>query len=182
MLLFSSVTTGDIVKNKLEEIYRLYHKHLFYVAYSILKDYHESEDMVQYAILKISDNIEKIDEVKCIKTKRFISTIIRNLSINAYNLRKRRGTVAIEKLENILVDKSTVSPEQYILRIDQVEYIARQLRLLKSEYVYVLILKYTHEYSNNEIAKLLNISKGNVRVKLTRARRALHILIERNKY
>ena len=71
--------------NKLEQLYFLYHKEMFYVAYAILKDYHEAEDVVQTTILKLSSRLEKIKTVKCDRTRAFVVIIVRNLSINIYN-------------------------------------------------------------------------------------------------
>lgn len=52
---------------------------MYVTAYSILKDHHDSEDMVQEAILKLSVNLHKILDIKCKKTRSFLDIIVRNL-------------------------------------------------------------------------------------------------------
>ena len=70
---------GEDTCNKLEQLYFLYHKEMFYIAYTILKDYHEAEDVVQTTILKLSPRLERIKNVNCTKTRAFLIIIVRNL-------------------------------------------------------------------------------------------------------
>jgi RNA polymerase sigma-70 factor (ECF subfamily) len=177
VLIFLLVIEDDEVRNKIEEIYHLHNQDLFYVAYNILKDYHEAEDVVQTTILKLADHLDKIPNIKDNVTKAFVVMIARNIAKNIYNRRKSREVVPIEEYENILVDETNISPEQYILRLDNGNWVAKQLTLIKPEYADVLTMRYTYEYSNKEIAKLIEISEGNVRIRLLRAKKALHKII-----
>ncbi|ANW99790.1 hypothetical protein CSTERTH_12495 [Thermoclostridium stercorarium subsp. thermolacticum DSM 2910] len=56
MLITGIVMDNEPVRNKIEEIYREYRKLLFYTAYSILKDYHEAED-VAYLLNTTEGNV-----------------------------------------------------------------------------------------------------------------------------
>ena len=85
MLLFGIVIDDEVTRNKIEEIYRVYRNLLFYTAYCILKDYHEAEDVVHTAIIKLCSHIDKIDDIECNKTKAFLVIIVRNIAINVYN-------------------------------------------------------------------------------------------------
>ena len=182
MLLFLAVIEDETARNKLEEIYYLYSKDLFYVAFDILNDYYEAEDVVQSSILKLSNHLENIVDVNCYRTKGFVVTIARNIAINIYNQRKRRVSVNIEEVENVLSDESDVNPELCLLRLDNGKRIAKQLASIKPKYADILTLKYTYEYSHREIAVMLNMSESNVRTKLTRARKALHDILGGEKY
>jgi len=177
MLIFLLAIEDNEVRNKLEEIYHLYNRDLFYVSYAILKDYHEAEDVVQSTILKLADNLDKITDTKENKTRAFVVMIARNISKNIYNRRKNRELSPIEEYEDILIDESNISPEQYILRLDNGCWVAKQLALIKPEYADILTMRYTYEYSNKEIGNLIEISEGNVRIRLLRAKKALHKII-----
>lgn len=100
MIIFLSVIEDDHLRSLLEEVYLLYKKELLYVANDILHDYHEAEDVVQTAIIKFSDYLEKNMSPKCHKTEALIVIIVRNLSINTYNQRKNRKTATVEVLND----------------------------------------------------------------------------------
>lgn len=177
MLLFLSVIENEVIRTHLEDIYYLYKKELWYVAKGILHDEYEAEDVVQTALIKVSEYIDEDMDVKCNKTKGLMVIIVRNLSINIYNQRKRRATINIDGLEEVLADESNEAPETYVLRLDQSKWIADQLSQVKREYADIMTLKYVYEYSNKEISEMLSISEGNVRIRITRAKKALQKII-----
>ncbi len=176
MLAFLMVIEDENIRNKLEQLYLLYRKDLFYEANRILNDYHEAEDVVQNAIIKISSQLKKISEVKCNKTKTFLVIIVRNISINIYNQRKNRKTISIDNIVEILPDDD-ITPELHMIRLEKSEDIAKLLARLDSSYADILTLKYFHECTNAEIANLIDLTEGNVRVKLCRARQSLKKLL-----
>lgn len=180
MLIFGIIIDDEFTRHKIEELYRLYRKLLFYTAYSILKDYHEAEDVVHSAIIKICNHLDKLEDIKCNKTKAFLVIIVRNIAINVYNKKKRISHLATEGL--IDIDDSYINPEEYMLKLENAEWIAGKLALLNSEYADILVLRYTYQLSFEEIAYLLNTSEGNVRVKLHRARKALHKIMKGEYY
>ncbi len=61
----------------------------YWTAYDILKDHYEAEDVVQDAMIKVANIIDGIEDVNCNKTRALIVIIVRNLSFNIYNRRKR---------------------------------------------------------------------------------------------
>ena len=59
MISFLLTIENEKARSKLEEIYETYHKDMYITAFSILKNHHESEDIVQDAILRVSKNLHK---------------------------------------------------------------------------------------------------------------------------
>jgi RNA polymerase sigma-70 factor (ECF subfamily) len=55
---------------------------------------------------------------------------------------------------------------------------AEQLKKINPIYIDAITLKYYYGYSNDEIAELLNISEGNIRVRLHRAKQALKEILQ----
>lgn len=170
------VIENEEVRSKLEQIYISYRKDALWTAYNILKDEHEAEDVVQEAIIKISSIIEKIDTIECNKTRGLFVIIVRNLSINRYNRRKQISPIPYD--EKIEIQSEGLSLEEEIIRLDQAKLIAEKLEEINPSYVDILTLKYYHEYSNSEISKLLNITEGNIRARLHRAKRAIKEILE----
>ena len=177
MILFLTVIEDSVIRHCLEVLYLQYHKELWYVAKSILKDEHEAEDVVQTAFIRVAKYIDKNFDPNCNKSKALIVIIVRNLAKDVYNQRKRRSTIPIEEVEYGLEDQSVETPEIHVLRLDQSREVAKKLTAIKPDYSDILTLRYTYDYSDMEIAALLDIKEGNVRARLSRARKALHSII-----
>ncbi len=93
---------------KLERLFLLYEQPMYRVAYSILNSVWQAEDAVSLAFVKLSENIDRIDEPESEKTKRYVKKIIRNTSIDLYRKNKRESKYlksSDEKYESVRDDK-----------------------------------------------------------------------------
>lgn len=176
MLTFLLVIQDEVTRNKLEEIYLAYHNKMFTVAENILHDSHEAEDMVQDAILKISDHIEKINEINCKKTGCLVVTIVRNRSFDAYKRRKKVIRLDNEEMELKMNDNENLI-EKHMIDFERSREMAKRLKQINESYADVIMLRYYHEFSPAEIADVLNIKESNVYARLSRARASLKELL-----
>ncbi|NLZ54121.1 MAG: RNA polymerase sigma factor [Thermoanaerobacteraceae bacterium] len=140
MLLFTTIE-NDYSRDKLELLYCKYHKFVYHIAYSILKDCHLAQDVVQSVFIKLIDNIDKIDKIDCNKTKAFIVIISRNLSINLYRKRNKHNVVELENLEEVLPDSSQ-SIDDKIISDEVLDRISWNIKKLNEPYADILTLKY----------------------------------------
>ncbi|WP_242965273.1 RNA polymerase sigma factor [Petroclostridium xylanilyticum] len=145
---------------------------MFYVANRILNDERLAEDAVHQAFLKILENFDKVGEISCHKIKSYVVTMVRNNAINMYNRRKRYAAIPLEEL------KFSIAEEKQEQTGD-LDYLAEAILKLPVIYKDVLTLKYVQEFSNEEIAKMLDISEATVRKRLERAKRRLEEILER---
>lgn len=152
-------------KRKIEQLYEKYRKPLFFTAIKILGDKHLAEDAVQDTFIKIFENLNKIDDIHCCKTKNYITSIATNHSFNLYCKRKQHA-VPVDEIEKLAADYM----ESKMEKIDSFEEIVKKLPVIYRE---ILTLKYLYEYTNAEIAESLHISKVNVRKRLERAKKEL---------
>lgn len=182
MFTFLLMIEDEQERNKLEELYLTYRKELFYTAYQILHDYHDAEDVIQSAFIKIYKYLDKISEINCKKTRGYLVIIVRNLSYDRYKEKKR--TLPVDFLDETAVETeiSDSSLEEYILNLEAGKELAEALTKLKTRDADIMTLKYYYEYSLTEIADLMNLSNDMVSVRITRAKKALKkILSERGK-
>ncbi|MGL5695202.1 MAG: RNA polymerase sigma factor [Peptostreptococcaceae bacterium] len=173
MLLYLSLIETEEDKIKFEDIFNNYKKTMYYVANSILKDEHYSHDAVQNSFLKIIKHIDKIEDVKCNKTKAFIVTIVKSSSIDIYRkLQREKNKVQklereIQGFENEAYDINTLpnKVEVAILKLPE-------------RYKQVFFLKYSHGLHDNKIAELLDISPPTVRTRIKRGKEKLKIILD----
>lgn len=170
------IISDESERKKLDDIYNCYRRDMFITAYSILKDYQAAEDAVQNAIIKIYNYLDKISEVKCKKTRSYIVIIVRSLCIDY--CRAKKDMDSFDDIRETL-QNGEMNLEDYILRIEKSDEIARQLNRLHRPYTDILVLRYYHELSITEISDLLDISENNVHVRLHRALSALRYILEK---
>lgn len=181
MLIFAMLVSSEEDRTKLEQIYIKYKKLMYYIAMDILKDTHESEDVVQNSIIKTAKYIEKIDDINSNKTKHLIVTIVKSTAIDIYRKNRKNNTIDIDVVENVIESKD-IPLDDLIIDIEKSEKLAERLAELKNEYADILTLKYYHQFNDNEIANILNLKPGNVRTRLHRAKIALKNLMDKEQY
>lgn len=162
MLVYLQMIETPEDRTKFELLYLEYKGLMYHVAFGILNNEFDAEDAVHQAFVKVAENIQKVDEPVCVKTKSYLVTIVENISINVWSYKSRHKEVSF--------DDNTVGL--------QVEYrgpdgLALCMSKLPPRYREVLTLKYHHGFTNKEIARMLSISYDNVRKLEQRARDSL---------
>lgn len=170
MLLYLALIDTPENKSKFEQIYRTYEKTMFYVANRILKDTYLSEDAVHQAFLRIIDNLDKINEIDCHKTKGFIVTIIQNIAIDLYRKRKRENCISFDEIEIFVEDMVSTD----IIFENEIE---QAIAKLPVNYLVVFKLKYSQGYSDKEISEILHITESNVRKRIERGKKKLEKML-----
>lgn len=159
-----------------EDIYSLYSEKMYLIAYDILKNHHDAEDCVQETIVKIIDKIERFKEAKHQNyLKKLIVIACRNIAINKYNENKRKKrsqfstTLYDDKNEIVDIPDMAENVEKIVLSECNYAYIKQLIDKLDPIYRDVMVLK-SMQFSNEEIAYMMNISIELVRKRYSRAR------------
>ncbi|GAB6107318.1 RNA polymerase sigma factor [Fusibacter bizertensis] len=168
-------------KNLLEKIYLTYLKEMYYIAYSILNNPHDAQDVVQSAIIKVIPYIKIIDDVKCRKTKYLIATIVKSTAIDLYRKKNNHPLIDIESISD-LPDQDLLAIDDIVIKLSEANVITEKLAKLDSKHADILILKYFYEFQDKEIADILRISYTNVRVRINRAKSRLKKLIHNDQF
>jgi len=178
-MLFLAAIEDEQDRSKVEALYARYSKDMFKVAYRVLKDYQSAQDAVQAAFINIINNLEKISEIDCNRTRAFVVIIVRNISINLYRKGKKICNMELEALDEILPDDGK-AVEEIVIDSEMLNLIASKIKELYPPYSDIISLKYFYQYTNEEIAALLNITEENVRTRLHRARQSFFKLLSQD--
>lgn len=171
MIAFIMTIENEEDRDKITEIYKLYSGTMLYIANSILNEIHLAEDVVSEAFIKIIDNLEKIDEVDCYRTRGFVVIITRNVAIDMLRKQRKHQTVSFEEhdedigYEELAFDNISIK--------ESCDKIMSCIKDLKEDYSDILYLKLEFDCSYEEIGKILSISPENAKMRLFRARKAL---------
>lgn len=149
-----------------EEFASLIHENqllMYRFALGILKSEMDAEDAVSEAVIKAWEHLDKLRKKE--KFKSWIMTILANETKNI--LTKKKKVELMESLDNFGKAACTDGTELWELVME-----------LPEDFRMVVILYYYEGFSTKEIAKILKISGGTVKSRLSRARQKLKVLLE----
>lgn len=147
MIVYLQMIDSPESKSKFEKIYNTYRGLMYYVAHQILGHQQDAEDAVYAAFVKIAENIEKISDPVCPKTRSLVVIIVKNQSIDMLRSRKRH-----EKVE-LMEDMVCFLPDYEVE-----DSLTRCILKLPQRYQSVILLKYSHGYTLREIADMMGLS------------------------
>lgn len=147
MIVYLSMMETPEEKSRFEQLYLEYKGLMFHVAYEILHNEQDAEDAVHQAFVKISENINKIDDPVCPKTHGYVVTIVEHQAIDQYRKRKKHQTTE-------LIDDIQGTDVHY----EEDNDLTKCILQLPARYREMILLRYHHGYTVREIAKMLGLS------------------------
>lgn len=172
------VLDGDV--GLFEVIVRRYNQRLYRVAYSVLGDAAEAEDVMQDAYVRAYDKLHQF------AGRAAFSTWLTKIAVYeaSSRVRKRGRTVSLEPASDdeagILDRRSSdrPTPEEQLRNTRLRGMLAEAVEALPEIYRVVFVLRDVEGLDTAAAAQCLDISEAAVRVRLHRARRRLRRLIE----
>jgi RNA polymerase sigma-70 factor, ECF subfamily len=136
---------------------------VFRVAYALLRNSYDSEDVVQETFLKVyrAGAWEKIEDEKA-----FLARAAWRVAVE--KLPKKRNEVL-----DLEMPSTDATPEQGAITANWTEIVHRLVDALPEELRQPLALSTVEELNSREIAKVMGIAEGTVRTRLMRARQIL---------
>ena len=178
MLLQVMMLNDDCDRVRVTDLFERYYRSMYHTAFSILKDAAQAEDAVSAAYIKVIENKGKADIPEPAKARVYMNIIVRNIAIDMERLRKRERNICLtDEMEEVL--PSTISSfESGIETQELVHMMVEGIRQLPVKYRDILHLKVFYEYTDEKICVILNITKGNLRTRLCRARAYLYTYLK----
>lgn len=178
LALYISLLDTEEQISKFEHIYTKYRGLMFYTAKGVLQDSYLAEDAVHETFLDIIRIIDSIRANNEKELSQFLRVLTHHKAVDMVRkcTRQKKSDTEIEDFD---LSKSDVNVETIVL--DKIDYENMLLRVqsMDEKYKTPLLLK-VQGYKVSEIADFLNISPGNVKVRLHRARKIILTGLEEN--
>ena len=158
---------------KMEELYELHEQTIYYIAYSILKNIQQAEDVVQETFITLYKNLEKIQGLNTYELKSYILRIAKNKAIDSYRKNKRHG-LFLEKYQRDYTEKVDGAIEEWEQQTLSENQIDALLTVLSESCKQVFKYKVFYNLSYQEISNLMGMKEVNVRKQFERARKRLN--------
>jgi len=135
---------------KMELLYKLYESKMYSVAYGILKNVAQAEDVVQDSFIKLTDYLDKIKAADDDKTKWLAMKIVKTTAINVYHRNQR---------------------ESWLFEYAQEQEIEDPEDVIETKIKKVIKLRYFYEFSTIEISEITGIDNSTIRKRIERAKK-----------
>lgn len=156
-------------------IYEIYwqNRSVFYaVAFDILQDRFAAEDILQEVYVHLMDKTARFRSLPADKRVSYFYICVKNAALNAYKKRNAEHLVPVnEAIGSCLYDGE--SPEEIMISQESIARLEAAVKDLDEQYRTILLLSCNFDFSDREIAGMLEISENVVRVRRHRARKIL---------
>lgn len=165
------------------ELVELYKDKIYHLAYRMLHNRHEAEEIVQETFLRVFTNLERYDETQKFST--WIYRIGTNLCID--RLRKRKPSYSLDSEMNegegtdwySLLPSQEDTPDEQLLLSETQTQIRESIETLPEKYKAVVILRYLQDLSLQEISDVLSMPVTTIKTRLHRGREFLRKKLEK---
>jgi RNA polymerase sigma-70 factor (ECF subfamily) len=144
-----------------------------------LQDKYEAEDAMQESFIKVFSNIDKYDSETSFDA--WILRIAINTAIDRLRKNKMEFIDYNDAVLSYQIDDSDSENEEKELVMEKVEQIKAAIEQLPNTARLIVNLYLIEGYDHEEIAGILKIQPGNVRIQYMRAKQKLIKIIKNNK-
>jgi len=163
------------------DLYKKYYNLVRKTIFNLTHDNQDIEDLINDVFVKLIDKISIIRSLECCKTTTYVVYTSRSVAIN-YIKHKQ-----VEKKHMYISDKTDFIEDLYddsehkLIQKEEIELLIEAVLRLPQNQKDLLYFKYMLEMNDNEISEILGIAPDSVRQYLTRARRNVKKLIEKER-
>ena len=158
-------------------IYLQYHRLMYSEIYAMLEDRWATEDVMQIVLERLIDKIALLKTLDHSRTANYIITASKNNALNYIRDNKKHGDYAFDESFDSL-SEDYVAVDDRLSLAEQMESVKEAWQQLDERNRRLLEMKYILEYSDDVIAKEMNVAKSSLRMMLTRARNQLKKLMK----
>lgn len=157
------------------EIYNRYHQAMFNVAYRIVKDRLEAEDIMQDSFLTAFTKLDALKESSTFTA--WLKRIVVNNSIYFFNKSRNQQSIPLDDVLFKIENNDGVSSDYNYTHL-KAKQVLKTMELLKDKYRIALTLHLIEGYDYQEMSTILNTSYANCRTTVSRAKQSLRKKIE----
>ena len=148
------------MKPSTEAVFQTYADRLFAIAFTVCQNREDAEDAMQDTLIRYSSAKQEFESMEHIKA--WLIRVATNICRDMVRFRLRHPKISVDELEN-----SLAAPEH--------RETLRELLELPVKQKTVIYLHYVEGYQIKEIAEILGITEGAVKMRLCRAREQMRL-------
>jgi len=170
VILSEAMAMAQVAENVLEAMVREHARLVYRVAYSVVRNHHDAEDVTQETFARVLRYGKKIGEVRDQKT--WLARIAWRVAVDR---RKKMPEISLDDATNTVSELRTsiANAEEVVLGSEVSRLLEALISALPEQLRDPLTFSTVQEMSANDIAEILRIKPAVVRSRLFRAREIL---------
>lgn len=158
-----------------EHFVQTYQHDVYRLALSILDDSHEAQDATQESLLAALRSLDSFQGASRLRTWLFSITV----NVCRTRLQRRKRFERLRQLLNGFLQRTPItSVEDRAIQDESNESLWHAIQSMNEKHRIPIVLRYYHDLSVAEIAKILQIPEGTVHSRLNTARKLLHDVLK----
>ncbi|QNU67869.1 RNA polymerase sigma factor [Ruminiclostridium herbifermentans] len=156
---------------------------LFNVAYRILRNHCDAEDVVHDAFIKAAENLTQLKDTD--KLSYWLCTITRNKALEKYNKKKREVLMDCGIYDNVQYNYLSsfhpdfILPEKICINNDFEKYLKEKISNILDPCSRDILFAYYFDYmSYKEIAQKFNMKEGTIKSRISRSKAKIKLLLQ----
>ena len=138
------------------------------IAYRFLGSEQEAEDAAQNTLLKLWTMRDEIAGIRTVES--YATMIVRNLCIDVLRSKNVKDVTSIDDVQQVITESYEQSPDISLEQKEDVDYIGKIMSQLPNAQQSIMRMRHVDGLEISEIAEIMDMSEGNVRVLLSRGR------------
>ena len=144
---------------------------VYWAAYGVVKNESDAMDVSQNVFLRVMKHQKKLETMEDAQLKSWLYRVTVNLCLDGK--RKLKREVLADELPETPVSDTGALPEAAALDAEARETLSRAVAALPDVYRETVTLHFFSELRYEEIAKLMGVSEGTVKSRMSRAKERL---------
>lgn len=159
----------------LSSLFEIIGPSVLYLAYTVMKNHHDSEDAAQEALIRITQGIGGLREPQAFPSWMYKITI--NTAISMKKKTKQSYPLA-DYIEDAVEEKSEFLPQDYALNKEKRALLLSAVENLSEHQRSCVVLHYFSDMSYRQIADILDVRERNIKDSLYQARKKIKTTLE----
>ena len=147
-----------------------YQRPVYNICYHMLRNPEDAEDAAQEVFLRAYAKLDTYDDDRHFST--WLFAIASHYCMDRWKKRSL-PLVSWDNSRDCLSDRWATQPEKVMLEAETSQEVRNLLQILRPDYRLLVIMKYWHTMSYEEIAKTLDTTVSTIKSKLFRARKIM---------
>ena len=167
-----------------EELIKDYKKSAYNIALRVMRNVEDAEDASQEALIKIFKNISSFNMNSTFKVWMYrivVNTCLdfkRKKSLNAVSIDETLDLGSGREVQREISDE-TSNPDALVDRNYSTQLVSDAINMLEDDFKTIIILRDIKGFTYEEISQILTCNLGTVKSRLSRARKRLKELLEK---